>query len=51
MRMKIINDLLSTINFESPLRDIRQEPFQTATLRCHCQLIIGEIFYDNCTHA
>jgi uncharacterized protein (DUF4213/DUF364 family) len=34
--MKIINDLLSTLNYEAPIRDIRQGPFQTAVLTRHC---------------
>ncbi len=36
--MKIINDLLSTMNYESPLRDIRQGSFQTAVLTRNCGL-------------
>jgi len=36
--MKIIDDLLSTLNYESPVKDIRQGPFQTAVLTRHCGL-------------
>jgi uncharacterized protein (DUF4213/DUF364 family) len=36
--MKIIDDLLSTLVFEAPVRDIRQGPFQTAVLTRHCGL-------------
>lgn len=36
--MKIINDLLSTLKYESPIRDIRQGPFQTAVLTRNCGL-------------
>jgi uncharacterized protein (DUF4213/DUF364 family) len=36
--MKIIDDLLSTMNYESLLRDIRQGPFQTAVLTRNCGL-------------
>jgi uncharacterized protein (DUF4213/DUF364 family) len=33
--MKIIDDLLSTLNYEAPVREIRQGPFQTAVLTRH----------------
>lgn len=36
--MKIIDDLLSTLDCEAPVRDIRQGPFQTAVLTRHCGL-------------
>lgn len=36
--MKIIDDLLSTLNCEAPVRDIRQGPFQTAVLTRDCGL-------------
>ena len=36
--MKIITDILSTLDFEAPLRDIRQGPFQTAVLTRQCGL-------------
>jgi uncharacterized protein (DUF4213/DUF364 family) len=36
--MKIIDELLSTINYEAPVREIRQGPFQTAVLTRYCGL-------------
>jgi len=36
--MKIINDILATLDFQAPLRDIRQGPFQTAVLTRQCGL-------------
>ncbi len=36
--MKIIDDLLSTLNLEAPVRDIRLGPFQTAVLTRYCGL-------------
>jgi uncharacterized protein (DUF4213/DUF364 family) len=36
--MKIINDLLSTLNCEAVVRDIRQGPFQTAVMTRSCGL-------------
>ena len=36
--MKIIEDLLSILNFEAPVKDIRQGPFQTAVLTRNCGL-------------
>jgi uncharacterized protein (DUF4213/DUF364 family) len=36
--MKIINDLLSTLDYEAPVKDIRQGPFQTAVLSHYCGL-------------
>lgn len=36
--MKIIDDLLSTLNYEAPLRDIRQGAFQTAVFSRYCGL-------------
>jgi len=36
--MAIIDDLLSTLSYKAPVRDIRQGPFQTAVLTRHCGL-------------
>jgi uncharacterized protein (DUF4213/DUF364 family) len=36
--MKIISDLLSTLDYEARVRDIRQGPFQTAVLTRNCGL-------------
>ena len=36
--MKILNDLLSTLDYDARVRDIRQGPFQTAVLTRHCGL-------------
>ena len=36
--MKIIDDLLSTLDYEATVRDIRQGPFQTAVLTRSCGL-------------
>ena len=36
--MKIIEELLSGLNFDAPVRDIRQGPFQTAVLTDNCGL-------------
>ena len=36
--MKIVDDLLSTLNYDAPVSEIRQGPFQTAVLTCHCGL-------------
>ena len=36
--MKIINDLLSSLNYGGPVKDIRQGPFQTAVLTRRCGL-------------
>ena len=36
--MKILDDLLSTLNLQAPVRDIRQGPFQTAVLTRSCGL-------------
>jgi len=36
--MQIINDLLSILDFEAPVTDIRQGPFQTAVLTRNCGL-------------
>jgi uncharacterized protein (DUF4213/DUF364 family) len=36
--MKIINDILSTLNCEAPVKDIRQGPFQTTVLTRYCGL-------------
>jgi len=34
--MKVIDDVLSTLDFEAPARDIRMGPFQTAVLTRYC---------------
>ena len=36
--MKILDDLLSTLNFEVGVKEIRQGPFQTAVVTRHCGL-------------
>jgi uncharacterized protein (DUF4213/DUF364 family) len=36
--MKIIDDLISSLNYESPVKDIRQGPFQTAVITRNCGL-------------
>ncbi len=36
--MKILDDLLATLNTEASVKDIRQGPFQTAVLTRHCGL-------------
>jgi uncharacterized protein (DUF4213/DUF364 family) len=36
--LKIINDLLSTLDYDAPVREIRQGPFQTAVLTRGCGL-------------
>ena len=36
--MKIIDDLLSTLDNEAPIKDIRTGPFQTAVLTRYCGL-------------
>ena len=36
--MKILDDLISTLNGEAPVRDVRQGPFQTAVLTRSCGL-------------
>ncbi len=36
--MKIIDDILSTIDYGAPVRDVRQGPFQTAVLTRYCGL-------------
>jgi len=36
--MKILDDLLSTLDFEVEVKDIRQGPFQTAVVTRHCGL-------------
>ena len=36
--MKIIDDLLSTLSYEAPVKDIRQGPFQTAVMTRYCGL-------------
>ncbi|HXZ30483.1 MAG TPA: DUF364 domain-containing protein [Dehalococcoidia bacterium] len=36
--MKIVDDLLSTLNYETPVMDMRQGPFQTAVVTRYCGL-------------
>jgi len=36
--MRIIDDLLSTLNYEAPIKEIRQGPFQTAVQTRYCGL-------------
>ncbi len=36
--MKLIEELLSTLDYDTPVRDIRQGPFQTAVVTRHCGL-------------
>lgn len=36
--MKLIDDLLSTLNYEATVKDIRQGPFQTAVMTRYCGL-------------
>jgi hypothetical protein len=36
--VKILDDLLSTLNFDTRVKDIRQGPFQTAVVTRHCGL-------------
>jgi uncharacterized protein (DUF4213/DUF364 family) len=36
--MKIIDDILTTLNCEAPVKDIRQGPFQTAVMTRNCGL-------------
>jgi len=38
IKMKIIDDLLSQLNYEAPVKDVRQGPFQTAVLTRYCGL-------------
>ena len=37
-KMKILEELLSTLNFEADVSDIRQGPFQTAVVTRYCGL-------------
>jgi uncharacterized protein (DUF4213/DUF364 family) len=37
-KMEIISDLLSTLNYDAPVSDIRQGPFQTAVMTRNCGL-------------
>jgi len=46
--MKIINDLLSGLDYKAPVRDIRQGPFQTAVLTSGCGL--ASTPHDNGPH-
>ena len=46
--MKILDDLVSTINLEVEMRDIRQGPFQTAVLTRNCGL--ASTPHDNTDH-
>jgi len=36
--MKIIDDLISTLNFDAPVKDIRQGVFHTGVLTRYCGL-------------
>jgi hypothetical protein len=36
--MKIIEDLLATLNYDAPVRDVRQGRLQTAVMTRHCGL-------------
>jgi len=36
--MKILDDLLATLNFDAEVKDIRQGPFQTAVVTRYCGL-------------
>ena len=36
--MKILDELISTLKFDAPVRDIRQGVFHTAVLTCNCGL-------------
>jgi len=36
--MQILDDLISTLNFDAPVRDIRQGVFHTEVLTRHCRL-------------
>jgi len=38
IKMKIIDDLLSTLSYDAPVKDVRQGPFQTAVLTRYCGL-------------
>ena len=38
IKMKIIDDLLSTLSYEAPVKDVREGPFQTAVLTRYCGL-------------
>ena len=38
IKMKIIDDLLSTLSYEALVKDVRQGPFQTAVLTRYCGL-------------
>jgi hypothetical protein len=42
--MKILEDLLSTLNTDAKVRDIRQRPFQTAVLTRSCGLALTPHF-------
>jgi len=46
--MKIINDLLSTLNYDVPVKDICQGPFQTVALTRYCGL--ASTPHDNGPH-
>src|SRR4030042_1590303 len=38
IKMKIIDDLLSTLSYKAPVKNVRQGPFQTAVLTRYCGL-------------
>lgn len=46
--MKILDDLLSILDYEAPVRDLRQGPFQTAVLTSGCGL--ASTPHDNGPH-
>ena len=46
--MKILDDLVSTINLKAEARDVRQGPFQTAVLTRNCGL--ASTPHDNADH-
>jgi len=45
--MKILDDLLSTLEGEARVKDIRQGPFQTAVLTCGCGLASTLNYYPH----
>ena len=45
--MKILDDLLATLNYDAPVREIRQGPFQTAVMTRSCGLASTLHDYDH----
>ena len=43
MAMSILDDLISPLKVEAPLREIRQGPFLTAVLTSGCGLAAGRL--------